>query len=62
MRWLDGTTDSMGEFGQTLGDGEGQESLVCYSPWGCKESDMAERLNNNMDELAQITLQLKHRI
>ena len=24
------------EFEQTLGDGEGQESLVCCSPWGCK--------------------------
>ena len=22
------------EFEQTLGDGEGQGSLVCYSPWG----------------------------
>ena len=27
------------EFEQTLGDSEGQESLVCYSPWGRKESD-----------------------
>ena len=27
------------EFEQTLGDGEGQVSLVCYSPWGHKESD-----------------------
>ena len=24
---------------QTLGDSEGQGSLVCYSPWGLKESD-----------------------
>ena len=39
MRWLDGITDSMDEFEQTLGDSEGQGSLVCYSPWGCKESD-----------------------
>ena len=31
-------------FAQALGDGEGQGSLVCYSPWGCKESDMTERL------------------
>ena len=23
----------------TLGDSEGQGSLVCYSPWGPKESD-----------------------
>ena len=28
------------EFEQTLGGGEGQGSLVCYSPWGHKESDM----------------------
>ena len=27
------------EFDQTLGDSEGQGSLVCYSPWGQKESD-----------------------
>ena len=28
-----------------LGAGDGQESLVCCSPWGCKESDMTEWLN-----------------
>ena len=33
------------EFEQTLGDGEGQGSLVCCSPWGHKESDMTEQLN-----------------
>ena len=30
------------EFGQTPGDSEGQGSLLCYGPWGCKESDMTE--------------------
>jgi len=35
------------EFGQTLGNDEGQESLVCCSPWGHKESDMNEQLNSN---------------
>ena len=35
------------EFEQVLGDGEGQGSLVCYSPRGHKESDMTEQLNNN---------------
>ena len=35
------------EFEQTLGDSNGQGSLVCCSPWGCKELDMAERLNNS---------------
>ena len=41
MRWLDGITDSMDtEFEQTPGDGEGQGSQACCSPWGHKESDM----------------------
>jgi len=31
----------------TLRDSEGQGSVVCYSPWGCKELDMTYRLNNN---------------
>ena len=34
-------------FAQVLGVGEGQGSLVCCSPWGCKESDRAEQLKNN---------------
>ena len=38
------------EFEQTLGDGEGQGSLACCSPQGCKESDRNERLNNNNKE------------
>ena len=35
------------EFEQTPGDGEGQGSLACCCPRGCKESDMTERMNNN---------------
>ena len=42
MRWLDDITDSMDEFEQTLGDGKGQRSLLCCSPWGRKELDMTE--------------------
>ena len=34
------------EFEETLRDSEGQRSLACFSPWGCKESDTTERLNN----------------
>ena len=34
-------------FEQTPGDTEGQGSLACCSPWGCKESDMTWGLNNN---------------
>ena len=36
------------EFEQVLGDGEGQGSLACCSPWGRKELDTTERLNNRM--------------
>ena len=38
--WLDGQ-----EFEQSSGVGEGQGSMVCCPPWGCKESDMTEQLN-----------------
>ena len=47
MRWLDGITDSMDMSLSKLGDSEGQGSLGCYSPWGHKESDTTEHLNNN---------------
>ena len=42
--WLNGR-----EFERTLGDGKGQRSLECCSPWGCKESDMTEWLNNEWE-------------
>ena len=35
------------EFEPASGGGKGQGSLACCSPWGHKESDMTERLNNN---------------
>ena len=35
------------EFEQTPGDGDGQGSLACCSPWGHKKSDRTEGLNNN---------------
>ena len=38
--WLDGH-----EFEQAPGVGDGQGSLACCSPWGCKESDRTEQLN-----------------
>ena len=44
-RWLNGITDA--NFGQTLGDGEGQRGLASCSPWSRKESDMTGQLNNN---------------
>ena len=38
--WLDGH-----EFDWTLGVGDVQGGLACCNSWGCKESDMTERLN-----------------
>ena len=35
------------EFEEASGVGDGQGSLMCFSPWGRKESDTTERLNNN---------------
>ena len=35
------------EFEQTAGDGEGQRNLPCCRPWGHKELDMTQQLNNN---------------
>ena len=43
------------ESGQALGDGEGQGSLVCCSPWGHKELDTTEQLNGNWIITAQLT-------
>ena len=34
------------EFEQALGVGDGQGSMICCSPWGHKEVDMTELLNN----------------
>ena len=49
------------ELGQTPGDSEGQGGLACCSPWGHKESDMTEQLNNspisNYSELIQLPSQ-----
>ena len=33
----------------TLGDSEGQGSLECCSPWGLKESDTTQQLNNKWE-------------
>ena len=47
MRWLDGITIRFDghESEQALGVGDRQGSLVCHSPWGCKELDRTEWLN-----------------
>ena len=44
MRWLDGITNSMDmSFEETLADSEGEGSLACCSPWGCKESNLVTK-------------------
>ena len=40
--WLNGHKSE-----QTPRDSEGHGSLVCHSPWGCKEVDTTGQLNNN---------------
>ena len=57
MRWLDGITDQQNGqgFEQTPGDSEGQGSLACCRPRGCRESDMTEQLKNSSIPLPECT-------
>ena len=50
------------EFGQTLGDGEGQRSLECCSPWGRKELDVTEQLSNKQRFRIDQFIETKHKI
>ena len=50
MRWFDGITDNGHEFEEALGVGDREGSLAC-SPWDCKESDVAGRLELNSDTI-----------
>ena len=43
VRWHHGLDGH--KFEQTLGVGDGQGSLMCCSPWGCKQLDTTELLN-----------------
>ena len=47
MRWLDGITDSMdmslSKFQEMV---KGREACLCCSPWGHKESNTIQQLNN----------------
>ena len=49
MRWLDSITDSvdlsLSKFWQ-ISEGQGSLAVLCYSPWGHKELDVTEQLNN----------------
>ena len=46
--WLNGH-----EFEQALGFDDGQGSLGCCNPWGHKESESTEWLNNNSNNILQ---------
>ena len=69
-RWENGTTEDemVGwhhrldghEFEQAQGVGNGQGSLVCCSPWGCKELDMTEWLNSNNSNFKEINSGLRY--
>ena len=49
------------EFEQAPGDGKGQRSLACCSPWGHKELGTTERLNNNNTGIDPISPASLHR-
>ena len=52
MACLDGITDSMDMSLSKLQEiTGGQRSLACYSPWGHKESDRTQQLNNSLKKL-----------
>ena len=53
-RWLNGH-----EFEPALGNGE-QGSLACCSPWGHKELDTIERMNNNNNTGLKLIFFLTH--
>ena len=57
MRWLDGITNATDMSEQTQGDGEGQASLACCSPWSRKELDTTEQLKNNKIKYTSIKKQ-----
>ena len=43
------------ECGQTLRDGEEPGSLICCSPWDCKESGRTEGLNNKNNKRDKVS-------
>ena len=46
LGWEDPLEKEMATYSRT-GKSYGQRSLVSYNPWGYKELDMNEQLNNN---------------
>ena len=48
MRWLDHHRLNGCQFEKTPGDSGGQGCLACCNPWGRKELDPSQQLNNNI--------------
>ena len=60
MRRLDSITNSMDEFEQALGVGDGQGSLVCCSPWGCRvRHDWVTELNWTIKMVKRVHFKLR---
>ena len=63
MRWLGGITNSVGMSLSKLWEiVKDSGSLVCYSPWGCKELDTTEGLNSNTPSKAYLTTSTRLKI
>ena len=48
--WLDGIIDSMDMISSKLQEIVKDREASMLNPWGCKELEMTERLNNNYGE------------
>ena len=49
LGWKDPLEEEMATHSNILAwESHGQRSLVGYSPWGCKESDMTEQLTHSV--------------
>ena len=56
MRWLDGIIDSVDLSMSKLWEiVKNREAWLCHSPWGHKELEMTEQLNNNKKLLLEKT-------
>ena len=51
MRWLDGIINSMNVSLNKLQETVKDRTLACCSPWGCKELDTTEQLNNKIEKV-----------